>query len=143
MNKISVETTFSASVEQLPNLMTWFEQAVAPLAMESKILHKIELALEEAVVNIIRHGYRNNIGTIQILIEGQERGHLSIAIQDQAPAFNPLTQAPDILEAHSLDQTREGGWGIHFIRQSVDEMHYRRDDDKNILILIMHFSQKM
>lgn len=143
MNKISAETTFSACVEELSNLMTWFEQAVAPLAMESKILHKTELALEEAVVNIIRHGYRNEIGTIQILIEGQKMRRLSITIKDQAPAFNPLTQAPGILETHSLDQTREGGWGIHFMRQSVDEMHYRRDDDQNILILIMHFSQRM
>lgn len=142
MNKIFAETTLPASIEQLPRLMNWLEQIVEPLQIDVKILRKIELALEEAVVNIVRHGYQNKAGMIQILVEGSRIGPLSITIKDQAPAFNPLIQTSLPQKNHSLEQTREGGWGIYFMRQSVDEIKYHRDMDKNVLILITHFSQK-
>lgn len=139
MAKIFQRATFNATVDQLPLLMSWVQKQLEPLALDSRILHKLELALEEAIVNIIHHGYGKKKGTVQIEIKAEIKGEISIAIRDQAPPFDPLTQAPLPDRRSPLETRREGGLGVHLMRQCVDEIHYRREGGDNILTFVKKF----
>jgi anti-sigma regulatory factor (Ser/Thr protein kinase) len=95
---------------------------------------KIELALEEVLMNIIHYAYPQGDGDIllECSVEGQ-RG-FCLRIHDWGSPFNPLTrQATDISLGITLRPI--GGWGILLVRKMADELNYARQDDKNVLTL--------
>jgi sigma-B regulation protein RsbU (phosphoserine phosphatase) len=98
------------------------------------VLKDLNLALEEAVTNIISHGYsdhREHEILVRIRIES---GAVIVELKDDAPAFNPLT-APDADLTTPLDERTAGGLGIHLMRKLMDEIEYQRLEDGNLLIM--------
>ena len=98
------------------------------------VLYNLNLALEEAVTNIISHGYSDH-REHEILVRIRvESGEVIAELKDDAPAFNPLT-APDADVTTPLDERTVGGLGIHLMRQLVDGIEYQRLEDGNLLIM--------
>lgn len=97
--------------------------------------HKIgalELAVEEAVVNIIKYSYKETGGTITVICSSDDVKSIRIDIIDDGPPFNPLTK--DIPDTSSAIEDRAvGGLGIFFIKKMTDNVNYRRDENRNIL----------
>lgn len=91
-------------------------------------------AVDEAVTNIIVHGYRGAPGTIDLAAElvGDD---IVITLEDRAPTFDPTTvPTPDL--AVAPQHRRPGGMGVHLIRRAVDSMEHRpRAGGGNILTL--------
>ena len=61
----------------------------------------------------------------------------SIQLSDDGIAFDPTAHIPN---DKATDERQVGGLGIHLIRQLVDEIHYERSEDKNILTLVKKIS---
>ena len=100
-----------------------------------KFLFEIDVALDEILTNIISYAY-NDKAEHKILVRlfFLEDG-LKIQIKDKGIAFNPLEKAePDITK--SVMERPIGGLGIHMVRKLVDELKYKRENNKNILTLI-------
>ncbi len=92
------------------------------------------LAMNEAVTNIIRHGYKTQPGDIEVVVDVQP-GRLSIWLYDNAPPFDP-TQAPTPDISRPLDERPFGGMGIHMMRTFTDQLTYQRTaDGRNQLLL--------
>ncbi len=87
---------------------------------------QISLAVDEAICNVINHGYdRQPDGKIWLNIwatEGNERG-IRIQIDDCARQVDPAT-----IRSRDLDDIRPGGLGVHIIRQVMDSAHYEKRD---------------
>lgn len=95
---------------------------------------QINLALEELVTNIISYGYSDHDEhEIHIKLE-LERDRLLAVIEDDARPFNPLEFAPPDLDV-PLEQRPVGGLGIHLVKNMFDTLEYRREQDKNRLIM--------
>ena len=60
---------------------------------------------------------------------------LIFTVTDSGIAFDP-TQKEEVDTTLSAEERPIGGLGIHLVRQIMDEVHYERIDDKNILTLI-------
>jgi serine/threonine-protein kinase RsbW len=100
------------------------EASVAGFGADRALVHDAALAADEAICNIIVHGYQRVGGEVELCI-ARAGNDLVIRIRDWAPAFDPTAHpAPDL--AVSLEQRRPGGLGIHLIRQVMDEVTYRR-----------------
>ena len=98
------------------------------------VLYDLNLALEEAVTNIISHGYSDH-REHEILVRIRvESGEVIAEVKDDAPAFNPLT-VPDADVTTPLDERTAGGLGIHLMRKLMDEIEYQRLEDGNLLIM--------
>ncbi len=111
-----------------------FVQEKTRLRGGEKLAARIELALEEILVNIIRYAYPDSPGDVQVscrLLEGPE---FVLEVQDWGKPFNPLTrQNPD---PHQELQSRPiGGWGISLVRQMADTVAYSYHEGKNTLRL--------
>lgn len=104
------------------------------------LVGKIVLAIDEAVSNIIEHGYGpEEIGAITIEATcSPER--IQVVIRDDAKLFNPETVGLLDLKQH-FSQGSKRGLGIFLMRQIMDEVKYRFKEGKNELMLVK-FAQK-
>lgn len=102
--------------------------------LAGNIINEACLVLEEAVSNIIHYGYedkdRHRI-TVRIFMEDKE---LVLEISDDARPFNPL-ESPGPDTGRPFGERELGGLGIHLIRSLADKAEYRRQKDRNILII--------
>ncbi len=105
--------------------------------MDKKALKQFEVAAEEAVVNIFHYSQATEI-KMGLTIKNSQKPKansqcLILTLADDGIAFDPTAHIPN---DKATDERQVGGIGIHLIRQIVDEMHYERSEDKNILTLI-------
>lgn len=105
-------------------------------------VHKIVLAIDEAVTNIIEHGYnKDEKGTIELEADW-ERDRFQVVIRDSARVFNPESiPAPDMAE--HVKAGRKKGLGLFLMRQIMDEVRYRyKDGVQNELTLVKYSRSK-
>lgn len=95
--------------------------------------YSIELAVCEAVENIVVHGYGGDSQeTIQARIRSSP-DELVVELTDSAPAFNPANVEPK--PPRPAHDPPVGGLGLYIVQQAVDEIKYERRDGRNHLIL--------
>jgi serine/threonine-protein kinase RsbW len=107
----------------------------------AQVLGDVQLALEESATNVINYAFRTD-GAAPAAVGEHEftvlldctADELTVELEDDGQPFDPLTLPPPDFES-PLEEMRVGGWGIHFVRQLMDDVAYRRQDGKNLLIL--------
>ena len=97
----------------------------------------MELALEEILVNIFNYAYQDEIGNAKISCCLSDNKGLIIEIEDSGIPFNVLSSAEPDLKA-DLSARKVGGLGIYFMKTLMDDVQYRRENNKNILKLIIN-----
>ncbi len=126
--------TIVNQVEQLEELAGILETVSEEWDIPMKVSLNLNLVLEELITNIIFYGYDDKNEHLIYIRLYKKDNEIEIQIEDDGKEFNPLLVAePDIDE--SIENRKIGGLGIHFVRQIMDSINYRRSDDKNILTL--------
>ncbi len=141
MSPEASQPTVRLEIVSLPSLLAAARALVATIAQRCGFdeieCGQISLAVDEALCNIIRHGYNcRDDGRILIsLSQGvpQSPG-IEIVIEDDA-----LQVDPDTIRSRDLDDIRPGGLGVHIIREIMDEVSYTRRDRRGMrLTLVKH-----
>jgi len=128
------EVVIDSTIEKIPEISALLGEEMQTSGFGSEIILDTQLAVEEAITNIINHGYRKAVGEIIIsFMISTER--IEVHIIDAAPRFDPLSVPEPDLDG-DLENRRIGGLGIFLIRQLMDEVSYRYENGKNILVLI-------
>ncbi|MCL4867503.1 MAG: ATP-binding protein [Anaerolineae bacterium] len=118
--------TISAQLEKLVQVRHFMTDAAANLPCEEEVIDDLILATDEAVTNIIIHGYQEQEGEICVTV-CQQPDACVVILQDNAPPFDPNNApAPDIQAPLSVRPL--GGLGVHLIRQLMDEIHYQQNE---------------
>ncbi|MEO5357346.1 MAG: ATP-binding protein [Nitrospirae bacterium YQR-1] len=126
-----------AKIESLHELLDKITAAARGFGIGDERVGDIELACEEALVNIIKYAYVEHEGELEVICAVNGKSKYVIEIQDTGIPFNVLeTEDPD-LEVSLMDR-KIGGLGIFFVKQLMDEVNYLRDGDKNILTLTVY-----
>lgn len=99
----------------------------------TEVRFRVELVVEEVVMNIIRHAHPHG-ATRAMLRVRWVHGQVAIAIEDNGPAFDPLAAPLRPLEG-ALVGHHEGGFGLHLIRRHCDAAQYDRIGEANRLEL--------
>ncbi len=137
-NLISRVRLFPADLGSLYEMLHFIQNHAQERQFEEAQILKIELACEEALVNIISYSYPEYRGEIAIDCAKLEKPGLKITIQDKGIPFNPLTNAKKY-NVHALVEKRSlGGFGVFFILKLMDEVTYRRENSTNMLTLIKY-----
>jgi anti-sigma regulatory factor (Ser/Thr protein kinase) len=134
-----MDIIFSANISELPNMLGWIRERLSHLPMNKTDKRKVELALEEALVNIIRYAYKSCDGKITIEYKLSSNHAVVFRISDQGSPFNPLKKVSKIDRKVPLDKRKLGGLGIPFIFELMDEISYERKGHSNILCLEKKF----
>ncbi|MDX2228042.1 MAG: ATP-binding protein [Leptolyngbyaceae cyanobacterium bins.349] len=123
--------------DQLDRLSEWINQVSSQLHLSSRGAFRLELSLVEAVTNVIEHAYQDEADHEITLVLNAMKQTVRVEIKDDGQPFNPLQHPPIVLPT-SLEEAKEGGLGIHLIRNYVNEWLYQREGPYNILTLLIH-----
>lgn len=125
-----------AHVDSLNRLTEFVSSLAFKAGMESIEVSKLKIAVYEAAMNVVEHGYKFEPGHsmgVEVLWKGNQ---LIVTILDRGEPFRFYDLKPyDVQEA--FDQKRQGGFGLYIIQRSVDEIKYEKGKDgENRLILV-------
>ena len=99
--------------------------------MEPRALKKTEMAIEEAVVNIVNYSQ----ATWMELKIKNEKLKIIITLSDDGIAFDPTQQAEVDIEQATAER-QIGGLGIALLRKIADDVRYSREEEINTLTII-------
>ena len=95
----------------------------------------IELAVEEVLANIINHAYPEAPGDVVLrCLAGPDR--LVLEVADRGIPFDALA-VPDPRLSADITEREIGGLGIYLVKQVMDQVEYRREEDSNVLRLVV------
>jgi serine/threonine-protein kinase RsbW len=104
-------------------------------------MYNVRLVLDEAVINIITHGY-DDADEHAIEVDLALDGHLLVIhVADDGVAYNPL-DAPNPRFDLPFEQRRIGGLGVHLLKSLARDVQYRREDGRNHLRVEMLVGQE-
>lgn len=102
--------------------------------LSKEVMFDLNLAIEEAVVNIISYAHDDNKEHNIAVNIAMEEGQLAAKILDDGQPFNPLDKPmPDIEKP--IEDRLNSGMGVLLIRELMDNVTHTRVNDKNLLIL--------
>ncbi|MGV6814954.1 MAG: ATP-binding protein [Phycisphaerales bacterium] len=98
---------------------------------------KISLAVDEALANIIRHGYDRAfdkpiwIGINPIKPTSDSIGGIEIIIEDEAKQVDPSN-----MKGRDLEDVKPGGLGVHIISEVMDDVVYQKRDTVGMRLIM-------
>jgi serine/threonine-protein kinase RsbW len=124
-----------ANVESLRKLDAFITSAVGSYGAATAV--RIQLAVHEVCLNIIKHAYTGQDGEIELelVIDG---ARLEIVVRDSAPPIFDLSSRPPPPNPFDLP---EGGWGLHIVFSVMDRVEHRRMANGNEWLLVKQLSR--
>ena len=113
------------------------------LGFEDMDCSKIALAVDEALCNIIRHGYNRAMDKpIWISVwpepgDAHSPGGVRIVIEDEARQVDPSK-----MKSRDLEDIRPGGLGVHIIREVMDEARYEKRPERGMRLTMVKRAPK-
>ena len=124
-----------ATLDSLRPVGQWLKDAAREGGLAHEVSFGLDLAVHEAVANIVQHGCRDSgCHRIDLRIRVDER-RVKVDIEDDAIPFDPLSVAPPPAPRR-LEDVIPGGRGVLLMRQFTDEIRYRRENGRNVLTLV-------
>jgi len=115
----------ASALVELPRLRAFVADfcaraAVPPLGEEASAA--LQLAVNEAAVNVMKHAYEGRSDGRLALEAADEGDRVVVRLRHRGRGFRREEVAPP-----RFDGTAEGGFGVYIIEQSVDEVRYGPD----------------
>lgn len=128
--------TIKAEANQIEVALERILSLLEEMGADHKTAYKVRLALDELLTNVVSYAYEGKEGgeiEISYKIADDPRS-ITLSIADEGKAFNPLeTEDPDL--ALDVAERKIGGLGIFLVKNVMDEIDYRREDERNILTI--------
>ena len=127
------ELTIGSDLAEILGLSDRLEETLKTNGFSAEEILDTQLAVEEAITNVIVHGYQKP-GEVIIVSCHISRNYMEIQVADAAPQFDPLS-VPEPELGGSIEDRRIGGLGVYLIRQIMDEVSYHYKNGWNCLIM--------
>ena len=121
-------------ISEIGKLATFIEELGEELVLTPDLIFNLNLALEEAVTNVIFYAYPKEEQKDIFISANMSDNILIFVLTDSGKEFDP-TKVPDADITLSAEERQIGGLGIFLIRQIMNTVEYQRIDGKNILTL--------
>ena len=126
--------TIQNDLAELARVNALASELLARRGTEERVVYATQLALEEVLSNVIRHGYGDGARhEIALVLRVGEDG-VELQVADDGRQFDPAA-APQAELDLPLAERRPGGLGIHLLRAFVREIRYERSGGRNLLEL--------
>ena len=139
---IQTETlTLHNDISEVPQLNDFIEAVAERLGIEPSTALQLQLAVEEAVVNVMDYAYPpDSVGEVSVATTSDGQC-LKIVITDSGVPFDPTEQEKADISL-SAEERQIGGLGILLVNEIMDAVSYERKDGKNVLTLTKQLNDK-
>jgi anti-sigma regulatory factor (Ser/Thr protein kinase) len=129
-----LQIALAAETASLLDIRRFVENACTQAGLDDSTSYDIKLAVDEACMNIVEHGYAGmDPGSIIVSLQYGRR-KLVVRIIDFGHPCEPCEPPrPDLQAALSGDTP---GFGLYFIYRSVDSVGYEATESGNTLTLV-------
>ena len=116
-----MQKSFPATLNNLKNVRLFLTSLLKNHNIDDVIINQIELGVDEAASNIIKHSYKgeNKDKEINIKLEISKK-KISIHLFDNGDPADPKKIKP-----RDLKEIKTGGLGTHFIQEVMDEVKWK------------------
>ena len=126
--------TLPNDINTIPQLSEFIESFCDEAGIGMETTMSLNLALEEAVVNVMDYAYpKDTAGHVNIDVR-TDADCVVFVITDNGIPFDP-TAMKDVDTTLPLEERSIGGLGIFLTRQIMDDISYERSNGRNILTL--------
>lgn len=133
MEKIK-ELKIEAKLENIETAIRFINTLLEEHGCRVDIMQRIDLALEEMLVNVSQYAYEGITGDAYVSVSFPEETLVQLDIRDKGVPYDPTKKEdPDV--SIPLRQRKKGGLGIYMTKMVMDEMCYERKDGYNHTIL--------
>jgi len=125
-----------AVLENLDAFIGFVHSGTVSFGLSDKRILEVELALEEALVNVFQNAYPEGNGLVEVRVGSRNTNEFIIEIVDEGIPFDPLARPdPDITQG--IEDRAIGGLGIFLVKDMIDHVGYRREGTMNILTFLI------
>jgi serine/threonine-protein kinase RsbW len=129
-----LQIALPAATESLLDIRRFVEDACSQASLDDSASYDIKLAVDEACMNIIEHGYAGlEPGSIIVSLQYGRR-KLVVRIIDFGRPFEPCE--PPEPDPQAVLSGQAVGFGLYFIYRSVDSVGYEATESGNTLTLV-------
>lgn len=135
--------TLRSQLSDLTLVTRWVHALSVRFHFPERASFAIDLCLEEALSNVIRHGYAGDpTQRIEVEFSISRERRVSFVIEDAAPHFRPFDPEAPVLapSSASLEEIVPGGQGIPLIRKFADAVEWEPLPKGNRLTLLFSCS---
>ena len=125
--------TLPNDISTISQLSEFVETVCEEKGLDMALTMNLNLALEEAVVNVMSYAYPDSQGDVKVDIMIDDQKVVS-TLTDSGIPFDP-TQKGDVDTTLPAEERPIGGLGIHLVKQIMDKVSYQYVDNQNILTL--------
>ena len=127
-----------AVLDRLHDFQDFVLEKAEELGLPTETNGKLELVMEELVVNVIHYAYPDGQGELEVhcLMEESLPRRFCVRLRDWGAPFNPLASEMPNTELDVEDRP-VGGLGIFLAEQMADSIKYERKHDSNVLIFCL------
>jgi serine/threonine-protein kinase RsbW len=128
--------TLPARVGSVETARQWLLARLAGAAVTPSALFRIELVLDELLMNAFSHGHPGEPADgFNVRLSAELQGdHLVLCLEDDGVPFDPVTAALPAAST-SLADARIGGLGLMLVRKSARRLHHVREGGRNRLFV--------
>jgi anti-sigma regulatory factor (Ser/Thr protein kinase) len=131
-----VTVSLPSDVNYLDIARTFVAEIAGKVGLNGSEIHDLQLAVTEAVTNVIEHAYEGDSDQrIELAIEKDGECFI-VAITDSGSVRFDPTSKPDPDMKEYMSQCRIGGLGLFLMRKLMDEVEYTSDDNHNRVRLV-------
>jgi len=126
-----------SQLTELSRVQPWIEVIADRHGVAEDTRFAMQLCMEEALANVILHGYHSEPGHPIVLETSVSADTLMFTIDDQAPPFSPIAPGwrDDETKSVSLESIQPGGNGLRLLRHFGGSINYERLADGNRLTI--------
>ena len=132
---VTLSMAIQTSRDELDRIATAIEGLGQQDDWPDELVFRVNLVLEELVLNIIEYGQDGSDPDIALEIES-EPDSIRIELSDRGRPFDPLTEAPEPDLTSAVGERRVGGLGVHLTKTLMDEVRYSREACRNRLSIV-------
>lgn len=125
---------FQNELDEVVRVAAFIEELGEELELRPALVNSLQLALEEAVVNVINYAYADGVKGEARLSVTADNNRITFTLTDSGYPFDPTAKVDPDLTA-SVEDRPVGGLGILLIKKMMDEVTYHYTDGKNMLVM--------
>ena len=123
--------TIPSRVECIDDARGWVSDRVRAIGFDADAVGEIELALTEALANVIEHAYKGAAEERIEVAAGLDGDTLRVTVRDWGEYLDPASY-----RGRDLDDPGEGGYGVFLMTQLMDDVTREPQPDGGTLLTL-------